>query len=70
MGIIKINFPVYDWENFDIDSFFKALLTDKKNEGNNLGCILTEGPGRLLKKFLPINNDLKKLMNNYFDTLK
>ena len=69
-SIIKINFPVYDWKDFDIESFFNALLTDKKNDGNNLGCILTEGPGRLLKKFLPINNDLKKLMNHYFDTLK
>ncbi len=69
-SIIKINFPIYDWKDFDIESFFNALLTDKKNDGNNLGCILTEGPGRLLKKFLPINNDLKKLMNHFFDTLK
>ena len=69
-SIIKINFPIYDWKIFDIESFYNALLTDKKNDGNNLGCILTEGSGRLLRKFLPINNDLKKLMNNYFDTLQ
>ena len=60
----------YEWSSLDMSSFFRALLTDKKNEGNNLGCILTEGPGRLIKKFLPIDEELKKLMTNYFDTLK
>jgi len=69
-NIIKINFPVYNWTSFDIDSFFRALSTDKKNDGNNLGCILTKGPSRLVKKFLPIDEELKKLMNNYFATLK
>ena len=65
--VLSINFPNYSWSNFDNNLFFKALSVDKKNEGNNLGCILTKGWGNLVKKLLPMDNELKKIINNYFD---
>ena len=69
-SIIKVNFPDYNWSDFDLDAYLDALSKDKKNDGNKLGCILTEGPGYLVKKFLPLDEELKNLMNNYFEKLK
>tara|TARA_B100000315_G_scaffold106424_1_gene97549 strand:+ start:3327 stop:4409 length:1083 start_codon:yes stop_codon:yes gene_type:complete len=66
-SILSINFPNYAWSNFDKNLFFKALSVDKKNEGNNLGCILTKGWGKLVKQSLPMDNELKKMITNYFD---
>ena len=68
--ILEINFPKYNWLNFDNRLFLESLSKDKKNEGEKLGCILTKGPGKLMKEFLPIDEKFKSLMKNYFENIK
>jgi 3-dehydroquinate synthase len=68
--ILEINFPQYDWTSFEIDLFIESLSKDKKNKGEKLGCILSKGPGKLTKKFLPINKNFKSLMKNYFENIE
>ena len=67
--ILEINFPKYNWLKFDISLFLDSLSKDKKNEGKNLGCILSKGPGDLFKQFLPIDEKFKSLINNYFEKI-
>ncbi len=67
---IEFNFPDYKWSSFDVDIFINSLLSDKKNEGEKLGCILTKGPGCLVKKFLTFDEEFKNVMNKYFEKLK
>ncbi len=68
--ILEINFPKYNWLNFDNELFMDSLSRDKKNESGKLGCILTKGPGVLMKEFLPIDEWLILLMENYFENIK
>lgn len=63
---LKINFPAYDFKQCSMDSYFNALTKDKKNIGDNLGCILSEGPGRLVRKQVPFDNNLKGILRTYF----
>lgn len=63
---LLINFPIYNWEHFDLDAYFDALTKDKKNIGESLVCILSEGPGKLVKKQLPFDSKFKGIINNYF----
>lgn len=63
---LSINFPSYDLSSCDMGSFFNALSKDKKNIGNNLGCILSEGPGSLVRHQLPFDENLKLMIKSYF----
>jgi hypothetical protein len=49
-----------------MDAYFEALSKDKKNIGSNLGCNLTEGPGRLVCKQVLLDNTLKEIIRTYF----
>ncbi|MFZ4801192.1 MAG: AroB-related putative sugar phosphate phospholyase (cyclizing) [Chlorobium sp.] len=60
------NFPDYDFSLCDIDSYFDALSSDKKNIGSTLGCILSEGPGALVRRQIPFADSLKGLIRSYF----
>ena len=68
--ILEINFPKYNWLNFNNGLFLESLAKDKKNKGEKLGCILSEGPGKLTKKFLSIDEKFKSLMKNYFENIE
>ena len=68
--ILEINFPKYNWLNFDNSLFLESLSKDKKNKGEKLGCILSKGPGKLSKAFLPIDEKFKSLMKNYFENIE
>lgn len=63
---LSINFPSYDFSVCDMMSYFNALTKDKKNLGNNLGCILSEGPGHLVRKQIPFDDGLKNMLKTYF----
>lgn len=63
---LAVNFPSDDLSRYTVDSFMNALARDKKNIGNDLGCILSEGPGRLVRKQLPFDDNLKKMVMDYF----
>ena len=64
---LSVNFPDYDFVTCNMDVYFEALSKDKKNIGNNLGCILTEGVGRLVRQQIPFDGALKKNIQSYFD---
>jgi 3-dehydroquinate synthase len=60
------NFPEYNWNKIDIDRYFKLLSKDKKNVGNNVGCILARDYGILFKEQLPMDDTFRELINTYF----
>lgn len=64
--IIKTNIPKYEWSGFNLEYYIDALSKDKKNIGNKLGCILTKGSGKLVKKLIPFDKNLKNLIHLYF----
>ena len=68
--ILEINFPKYNWLNFDNSLFLESLSKDKKNEGIKLGCILSKEPGKLSKEFLLIDEKFKLLIKNYFENIE
>jgi 3-dehydroquinate synthase len=63
---LTVNFPYYDFGLSDMDAYFEALSKDKKNIGSNLGCIRTEGPGRLVRKQVPFDDTLREIIRTYF----
>ena len=60
------NIPELDIRKYDLEKFFHALSRDKKNIGENLVCILSQGPGKLVKKQIAFNNGLKQMIASYF----
>lgn len=65
---LSVNFPDFDWRGIDLRRYFNLLSKDKKNIGNNIGCILAEVPGVLLKEQLPLDDRLKETIRTYFST--
>ena len=63
---LAVNFSNYDIGQCDLEAYFGALAKDKKNLGNNLGCILSEGPGGLVRKQVPFDDTLKEVIRTYF----
>jgi len=63
---LSVNFPEYDFNSCEMDLYFNALSKDKKNIGNNLGCILSEGPGKLIRQQIPFDDVLKDNIRSYF----
>lgn len=54
-------------DNVDTHRFFEALLRDKKNEGNDIKVILTQGLGRMFKTSLEMNNNIIRRIEDYFE---
>ena len=63
---LSVNFPDYNFLSCSMQDYFEALSKDKKNIGNNLGCILSEGPGRLVRQQIPFDDKLKGTILSYF----
>jgi 3-dehydroquinate synthase len=63
---LKTNFPSYQLSGIDIDTYVKFLSKDKKNVDEQLVCILSEGPGKLTKKKIPMDASFKELIASYF----
>jgi 3-dehydroquinate synthase len=66
-AILKKNMPDFKLSYGNISDYFKALSKDKKNEGANVGCILTKGPGHMFKEQLPMDEEFKNNITSYFD---
>lgn len=64
--ILFKNLPSYRLMNSQIEEYFQALSRDKKNIGNNLGCILTAGPGLMEKVQIPLDDTLINIILAYF----
>jgi 3-dehydroquinate synthase len=63
---LSLNFPEFDWNGINLDQYLALLAKDKKNIGNNIGCILAKGPGMLIKQQLPLDNHFKEMIHAYF----
>lgn len=66
--ILTLNMPEFQLRNDMFEGYFTALSKDKKNIGKSLGCILTKGPGSMLKVLLPLDDSLKGMILSYFKT--
>lgn len=62
---LLINFPEYPWRTIDLDRYFRFLAKDKKNVGNNVGCILAKDYGLLVKEQLPVDDQFRELIATY-----
>ena len=67
-NLLSKNFPVYNWTHFDIDRYIQFLSKDKKNVGNDLVCILAEGPGRIAKQRISMDESFRGILREYFST--
>jgi 3-dehydroquinate synthase len=63
---LSLNFPEFDWNRINIDQYLDFLANDKKNIGDNIGCILANGPGMLIKQQVPLDNHFKEMICAYF----
>lgn len=61
-----INFPEFAWEGIDQGRFLDLLAKDKKNVGSNVGCILCEKAGNLIKRQIPRDDQFRNLISAYF----
>lgn len=64
--ILEKNIPFFSLQEDMMENFFKALSRDKKNIGENLGCILTKGPGAMFKVQHPLDKRLQGVIVDYF----
>jgi 3-dehydroquinate synthase len=63
--LLKMNLPVYVLDPGTLTEYMQALAKDKKNVSSHLTCILAEGPGRLVKKEIPLDDRLRGIMETY-----
>lgn len=56
-------------DNLDVHRFFEALLRDKKNEGNEIKVILTQGLGNMFKTTFKPKSDMRRIENYFVNKL-
>ena len=49
-----------------MDDYFAAIKKDKKNVGHQLGLILTRGVGDMFKRLCDFDEDLQRIMTDFF----
>lgn len=54
----------------DPEAIFRALKQDKKNVGDDIVCILTEGPGAMKKVRLSAAAQVRPMLERFLDTLR
>lgn len=65
--ILAKNMPEFSLTGNKINYYIQALSKDKKNTDQDLCCILTRGPGIMMKAKIPLNGRLKELILLYFN---
>ncbi len=65
-ALLILNFPTRQFEPSQLDRYFEYLTKDKKNLGNDLGCILAERPGALVPRQIPFDDALRAMLREYF----
>lgn len=68
-SFLAVNFPLYEWSRLDLKLYIELLSADKKNTGNGLTCILSAGPGRLMKRRIPFDAKLTKAISRFFSSI-
>ena len=66
-GLFVANFPDFDWRRLDLARYTAALSADKKNVDGGVTCVLSAGPGKLVKKRLAMDPTLAALIERYFE---
>jgi len=66
-ALLVKNFPAYEWRRFDMERYIQYLSKDKKNIGSDLVCILAEGPGRITKQRINMDEDFRGIIQKYFN---
>lgn len=61
------NFPAYEWRHFDMETYIRFLSKDKKNVGQDLVCILAEGPGCITKQRIVMDEAFQDILREYFN---
>ncbi len=69
-AILIKNIPRFRITIDTIDEYCLALSKDKKNKGEMLGCILSHGPGKVEKIFIKMDQSLKDIILDYFNTFQ
>ena len=64
-AILEKNIPFFRITPENIEAYCTALSKDKKNKGNQLGCILSRKPGKLEKTFIEIDADFRQMLLAY-----
>ncbi len=64
-AILVKNIPPFRIMEKNIEIYCQALARDKKNKGNQLGCILTYGQGKVEKTFLEMDDHFRKTLLDY-----
>ena len=63
--ILEKNIQSYKLTLENINQYTEALSKDKKNQGNQIGCILSKKPGSVEKVFIENDNWLKECIIEY-----
>jgi len=66
-SILEKNIPAFSLTEENLEAYFRALSKDKKNIGKNVGCILTKGPGSMMRVQIPMAKNLKNFIRSYFN---
>jgi 3-dehydroquinate synthase len=64
--LLEKNIPDFVIDQRNLDIYCQALAKDKKNLGGKVGCILTNGPGKMKKCFLEMDTWFKNELLAYF----
>ncbi len=64
-SILIKNIPPFRFTPEIMAAYLKALSKDKKNKGNQLGCILLSGPGKASKVYIEMDEKLSSLILDY-----
>jgi 3-dehydroquinate synthase len=67
--LLKINLPEYLLDQTALTDYMQTLAKDKKNVSCNLTCILAAGSGRLVKKEIPLDDRLRKIIEMYLNQI-
>jgi 3-dehydroquinate synthase len=62
----EIVFNGYPLPEVDMEAYLSALKKDKKNEGKQLGLILTRGAGDMFKRFSDLDAELENQISDFF----
>lgn len=64
--VLDVNLPDQLVPEGRMDDYMVALSRDKKNRTGELGCILTQGRGRMFFTHIPLDDRLRGMLVDYF----
>lgn len=65
-GLLRLNFPCFEWNTIDVDAYIRFLRKDKKNVDDRITCILASRLGALSVERVPADAALADAVRTYF----